>query len=137
MLQLVYGYMYRCMHRCIYTPTYTHVSLDARQGAESFTFPPPPTTTKKNICREEDVDKSSNTRAARSCSLNGSFYKMGVLFWAPYLRDPMLLGPHSVPLVFGNCRQACRPEASRDGLRELATTSPMIDGDSSSQNRGS
>ena len=32
----------------------------------------------------------------------GSFYKLGVLFWGTYVRDPTILGPYSVPLIFGS-----------------------------------
>ena len=31
--------------------------------------------------------------------LNGSFEKMGVLFWGAYVSDPIILGPSSVPLT--------------------------------------
>ena len=31
-----------------------------------------------------------------------SFYTLGALFWGPYKRDPLILGPECVPLIFGN-----------------------------------
>ena len=32
-------------------------------------------------------------------ALGGSFYKLGVLLWGPYMRYPVVLGPYLVPLV--------------------------------------
>ena len=32
----------------------------------------------------------------------GCFYKLGVQFWVPYMKDPVILGPYQVPLTFGN-----------------------------------
>ena len=30
------------------------------------------------------------------------FLYIGVLFWGPSMRDPVVLGPYQVPLIFGN-----------------------------------
>ena len=33
--------------------------------------------------------------------LHGTFYKLGVLFWGPYVRDPSVLAPYQVPRILG------------------------------------